>query len=206
MQKFGLASLLFISMFSFANTAYSTGISDNFRLSILGGITHGGDKVGRVKYLDGSTNNLDAGAFGYFGGGIEYDINDDFIVQLNAQYHWDTAAASNGDMTFSRFELEAIPYYRLNERFRLGLGVGLHANVHLSSDFTNNVRGDVGDVEYDNATAIIGSVGYNLENSDSWVEFRLVNVEYIVNKVGGKDYIALPVDGNHFGLSYHWVF
>ena len=102
-------------------------------------------------------------------------------------------------MTFSRYELEAIPYYRLNERFRLGLGVGLHANVHLSSDFSP-------DQEYDNATAIIGSVGYNFGNSDSWVEFRLVNVEYILSKYGGKDSIALPVDGNHFGFSYHGVF
>ena len=62
------------------------------------------------------------------------------------------------------------------------------------------------DVEYDNATAIIGSVGYNLENSDSWVEFRLVSVEYILNKYGGKDFSAQPTDGNHFGLSYHRVF
>jgi hypothetical protein len=174
--------------------------SNSLHVSIIGGLTFGGDRVGGLQYVDGSTSNLDAGALAYFGGGLEYHINDSFILQLNAQYHWDTAAATNGDMTFSRYEFEAIPYYRINERYRIGLGYGMHSNVHLSSDFT-------ADLEYNNANAIIGSVGRLSENSDSWLEFRVVSVEYELNKVGNQTVASgLMTDANHIGVSYHWLF
>lgn len=178
--------------------------NDNIRGILFGGLTHGGDRIGGLEYEDGSTNNLDAGAFAYVGAGLEYDANDKFIVKLNGQYHWDMAAAKNGDMTFSRIVLEAIPYYRLNDNFRLGLGLGLHTNVELSGDFT-------GDIEYGNATAVIGSLGYQFDNSDSWIELRFVSVDYEIEKVGGlslSDYnlTAPKTDGNHIGLAYHWAF
>ena len=204
--KLATLGLLFCASPIFADgVSESTETSDNFRVSIIGGITLGGDKIVRMEYLDGSTNNIYAGRFGYFGGGLEYDINEDFMVQLNAQYHWDTATAINGDITFSRYEFEAIPYYRLNERFRAGLGFGLHTNVKLTGDLAED-SGFV-DFRYDNATAIIGSVGYKLKNSDRWVEFRVVSVEYDINKVGNQAaFSTQATDGSHIGLSYHWLF
>lgn len=199
--KLAVLGFLFYTPLIFADEASKPPVKfDNFRVSIVGGITLGGDKIGRMEYFDGSTNNIYAGRFAYFDGGLGFDVNEDFMMQLNAQYHWDTAAAINGDMTFSRYVFEAIPYYRLNERFRAGLGLGLHSNVKLSGDFAR-------DLGFDSSTAIIGSVGYRPKNSDSWWEFRVVNVEYNLNKVGSQAaFSTQATDGSHIGLSYHWLF
>ena len=195
-KLFALSSLLCASPI-FAET------SDKLRLSLIGGITLGGDKIGTLGYFDGSTKNLYAGRFAYIGGGLEYEINEDYTVQINAQYHWDTATAVNGDVEFSRYEFEAIPYYHLNDQYRVGLGLGLHTNTKLSSDFS-------ADVGYDNANAIIASVGRKMKDSDRWLEFRIVSVEYFINKYNNyqlpSSFIFEPYDGSHIGLSYHMLF
>ena len=176
--------------------------SDNFRFSLLGGITLGGDEIFGLEYLDGRTDYVYAGDFAYFGGGLEYSINQDFTLQLNAQYHWDSATAVNGDIKFSRYEFEVIPYYQLSERYRIGLGLGIHTNVKFSSDFDKNA-------EFDNAKAVVASIGRKMKYSDHWLEFRVVNIEYSMtqyNNNRGSYYVLMPFDGNHVGLSYHMLF
>jgi hypothetical protein len=201
LTKLAVLGFLFYSHLIFADVASKPAEKfDNFRVSIVGGITLGGDKIVRINYIDRSTNNIYAGRFAYFGGGLGFDINEDFMMQLNAQYHWDTATAANGDITFSRYVFEAIPYYQFNERFHVGLGLGLHSNVKLSGDFVERFG-------FDSSTAIIGSVGYRPKHSDSWWELRVVNVEYDINKVGSRAaYSDQAIDGSHIGLAYHWLF
>ena len=177
--------------------------TDNLRFSLVGGITLGGDEVASLRYSDGSTNNIYAGRLGYFGGGLEYDINKDVMLRLNAHYHWDTAVAANGDVRFSRYVFEVIPYYHLSDKYRVGLGLGLHTNTKLSSDF-------FADLGFDNANAVIASVGRKMSDSDHWLELRMVSVEYFLNKY--NDYSLPPsaifqaASGNHVGLAYHMLF
>ena len=176
--------------------------SDNLRFSLLGGITFGGDEIGYLQYLDGRKEYVYSGDFAYFGAGLEHSINQYFTLQLNAQYHWDEVAAVNAEIRFSRYEFEIIPYYQLSERYRIGLGLGIHTNVKLSGDF------DV-DAEFDNANAVIASVGRKMKYSDHWLEFRVVNIEYLMTKYNDNRAfynLAIPFDGNHVGVSYHMLF
>ena len=105
-------------------------------------------------------------------------------------------------MTFSRYALEVIPYYRINNKYRIGLGLGVHTNAKLCSDFNLNV-------DFDNANAAIVSVGRKMKSSDSWLEFRLVSVEYSISNYD-NNYRSFtmpkPFNGNHIGLSYHLLF
>ncbi|MDG1694608.1 MAG: hypothetical protein P8I13_07120 [Porticoccaceae bacterium] len=193
---------LIICIIFFGVAPISAEIPKNLRLSFIGGITLGGDEIAFLSYIDGSTDYVYAGRFAYIGGGLEYDINEDYILQLNAHYHWDSATAVNGDLTFSRYAFEVIPYYRLNDKYRIGLGLGIHTNVKLSSDFNLNE-------DFDNANAAIVSVGRKMKSSDSWLEFRLVSVEYSISNYDNnyRSFTVLkPFNGNHIGLSYHWLF
>lgn len=190
-----------LSIFLFVPTVFAES-SDNLRFSLLGGITFGGDAVGYLQYLDGSKEYVYSGDFAYFGAGLEYSINQDFTLQLNAQYHWDEVAAVNAEIRFSRYEFEIIPYYQLSERYRIGLGLGIHTNVKLSGDF------DV-DTEFDNANAVIASVSRKMKYSDHWLEFRVVNIEYLMTKYNDNRAfynLAIPFDGDHVGFSYHMLF
>lgn len=176
--------------------------SSNSRFSLLGGITLGGEEIGYLQYRDGSKDYVYSGDFAYFGAGLEYSINQDFTLQLNAQYHWDEVTAVNAEISFSRYEFEIIPYYQLSERYRIGLGLGMHTNIKLSGDFNVNA-------EFDNANAVIASIGRKMKYSDHWLEFRVVNIEYLMTKYNDNrnfSNLALPVDGNHVGLSYHMLF
>ncbi len=83
------------------------------------GLTLGGDKLAELEYDDGSNNDITAGSFGLIGAGLNFKLQDKFSIQLNAAYHWAVASAKN--VTFSRIELEIVPYYQLNKSFRLGL-------------------------------------------------------------------------------------
>ena len=175
----------------------------NSRLSILGGITLGGDEIAGLSFLDGSTDSVYAGDFAYFGAGLEYSINEDFTLQLNAQYHWDVVTAVNGEVRFSRYEFEVIPYYQLSERYRIGLGLGMHTNIKVSADL-NSKSSSSG---FDNANAVIASIGRKMKYSDHWLEFRVVNVEYLRTIDNNSFNQAIfPIDGNHVGLSYHMLF
>ena len=156
-----------------------------------------------MQYLDGSKDYVYSGDFAYFGAGLEYSINQDFTLQLNAQYHWDEVTAVNAEIRFSRYEFEVIPYYQLSERYRIGLGLGMHTNIKVSAEL-NSKSSSSG---FDNANAVIASIGRKMKYSDHWLEFRVVNVEYLRTIDNNSFNQAIfPFDGNHVGLSYHMLF
>lgn len=174
------------------------------KFSLFGGLTYGGDDLAKLEYEDDSTAKVTGGGLVSVGGGITFSLMEQFELQTNIAYHLDSASAKNGDVTFSRIALEAIPYYKPNDNLSLGLGLGLHTNVELDSDFG-------GSASFDSANAFIISGKYQIMSSNSVIEVRYVTVDYKLDKVGGfsvPDYYANEnkISGNHVGVYYHWVF
>ncbi|NRA62232.1 MAG: hypothetical protein HRU25_15305 [Psychrobium sp.] len=199
------STLLLLSLLPLAPTAFANdnphAIGDPV-ISIVFGLTVGGDELAELEYDDGSNNDITAGGFGLVGAGLNFKLQDKFSLQLNAAYHWEVASAKNGDLTFSRIELEIVPYYQLNKSFRLGLGIAQHMNPELDSDSSSNVK-------YDHSNGFVLSLVYQLPDSKSWIDFRYVNIEYKPNKIGNlslDDYDVKTFDGSSVGVSFNWAF
>lgn len=115
--------------------------------SIFGGITNGGDTLAlgnaNVTYSrDGEqvtavdySEKIKTGGFAVFGVGANYKVNERFSMQLNGGYHWDRI--SDPDMTFTRIEVELIPYYQLSDNLQFGLGLVSHFSLKLTDKSTS---------------------------------------------------------------------
>lgn len=172
------------------------------KFSVHAGLTYGGDDLSTLEYENGDKIDISAGGLALLGAGFNINVTDAISVKLNGSYHFDMASADNGDTSFSRFEFEVIPYYHINENVRIGAGIAYHTGIEYSSDF------DV-DVEFDSTAGFIVSGDYQLDNSMGKIEVRYVSVDYTANKLGNYSLDGLDVpsiDGNHFGILYHWVF
>ncbi|TMP30901.1 hypothetical protein CWB99_05085 [Pseudoalteromonas rubra] len=196
MKKLGLAVLAALSTSTFA----SEEAQSPWSLSATVGYSMGGDTIGRLTYEDNSTDSVKAGDGFILGGALNYAINQTFDIRFNATYHFDSANAENGDVTFSRFALEAVPYYKINQQFKFGLGIGLDTAVELDNDFSSNA-------DFDSAGKFIVSGMYTFEDFNGSLEMRYSVVEYELSKIGGYSYSNTPkLDGNHLGLLFHWNF
>ncbi|KNC65840.1 hypothetical protein [Pseudoalteromonas ardens] len=200
MKKFSLAVLAALSTTTYA----SEDITNPLSFSATAGYTFGGDTLGTLVYEDDSDNSVKAGSGLILGGGFNNALSQTFDIRLNASIHLDSADAENGDLTFSRFAWEAIPYYKANEQIKLGLGVGIDSSVELENDFGN-------DIEFDNAGKFIVSGMYTFENWSASLELRYSVVDYEVSKIGRYSVAnelarANKIDANHVGILLHWNF
>jgi len=75
--------------------------------------------------------DLRAGGFAVVGAGVNFKLNSKVDLQLNAGYHWDRK--EDPALKMSRFELELIPYYQVNDNIRVGFGITHHFNNQFDS-------------------------------------------------------------------------
>uniref|UniRef100_UPI003144DFDB transporter n=1 Tax=Pseudoalteromonas sp. S16_S37 TaxID=2720228 RepID=UPI003144DFDB len=182
--------------------------------SVYAGFTHGGDKLIELQYEGRSNQDIRAGGAINLGAGLNYQFNNKWSLQSNLGYHFDSDNASNADITFSRWALDVIPYYQLNDSFKVGVGITYHLNTELEMDMNNTNSG----ISFKNTAGVVASLGYQFENHNGWLEARFVKISYDADKVNvGKvwginvnqsaDVHGAPsISGNHIGLAYHYVF
>jgi hypothetical protein len=177
-------------------------------LVLTGGLTAGGDTIATAKYTDGSSKNVNAGGLVQLGLGGSYQFeNTPLALLLSANYHFHTAAASNGDITFSRFPIEVLGYYTGVERFRFGGGIRL---VN-SPEATIKINGTSEKITFDNTIGYVGELGYKVSNV-SWLNFRYVSEKYQGNTHTFTDGTTAslkgttPVNGSHFGVNFAFEF
>ncbi|ESP91229.1 MULTISPECIES: outer membrane beta-barrel protein [Pseudoalteromonas] len=197
MKKSILALTLLTSMNAFATDSEQS----NVTFSLTAGYVFGGDTVGELIYEDNDSQSIKAGQGFILGAGFLYEFNSKWSLDVSANYQSDTATASNGDLSFERLAFNAVPYYKINDSFSVGLGLGIHTSVELSNDFG-------ADVEFSNESAFISSVRYHFETIPADLEFRHTRVEYSVDRIGSSNYSSYDatVDGNNTGLLFHWKF
>ena len=95
------------------------------------GFDFGGDDIVTVPFTDGSTSKIKANEGLYLGGGIAVINNArDWEFDLTLAYKFKMIDATNGDVTFSRWPLEALAFYRF-QRVRIGGGLTYHFSPKL---------------------------------------------------------------------------
>ncbi|AOT06549.1 outer membrane beta-barrel protein [Pseudoalteromonas luteoviolacea] len=197
MKQAILAIGLLTSMSSFA----AEQVQNNVTYSLTAGYVFGGETILDVTYTNDDTKSIKSGQGIVLGAGLSYELNEEWAIDVSANYHADTARSKQGDISFERFAFNAISYYNINESFSAGLGLGLHTAVELNNDLG-------ADVSFDNEIAYIASVKYHFETLSADLELRHTRAEYDLDRIGRADFSGsnITFDGNNTGVLFHWKF
>ena len=170
---------------------------------IVIGIASGGDELGSVTYEDGDTLEITAGGGFTFGGGFEFQSMDKPIgAMATINYHSDSADASNGSISMDRFEFTVLPYYQLNERVQVAVGISMHTGVEFEFDYRGTTT-----AEFDSALATLFELRYVFENENMALSGRYTSVDYEISKFDGVSISgADSTDGSNIGLFFTWSF
>lgn len=189
--------------------------NNNFDLSVYAGVTFGGDELADVEYQNASSQSIKAGGLINLGAGTHYTFNNLWSLQTNVGYHFDSDNADNADISFSRWAIDVVPYYQLNDAFKVGIGITYHLNAEFEFDIDHAISTTT---TFDSSAGLLLSLGYQFENQPSWVELRAVSISYNIDSINIGRVLSsnvntsmtaseLPsIDGNHIGLTYHYVF
>ena len=179
----------------FANPAAAQG---RFRGAIRVGGDYGGEKVLQFEYEDGSTPDVIAGggllftaggALGVFSRGAH---SVDAQVNLGVKYRT-IPEASNQDVSWLRFPLEALMFYRTPVGIRLGAGTTVHlGNVMKASGSVLNSR-----VEFENKPGFLLQAEYVRKNIA--FDLRYTALEYELSSGGSGTVDASSIGG---GLTF----
>lgn len=181
-----------------SQTAEPTQTSDipaagpSVRPVLTAGITFGGDTL--AERVDGT--ELTAGGLLYGGLGIEADVSDKFGLQAIFGYHFDYLSASNGSADFSRFYLELVPFIKLGEHARLGIGVQRVLSAEYSDPYDT--------IEMEDTNGVLVEWSYNVSKDLRW-GIRYADIEYTASRLNGFDvsWLNYTIDGSYLGLSVY---
>lgn len=155
-----------------------------------GGFTYGGDKLATAQYTNGSSADVRAGSLLDIHAGLEYRF-DQFAVQSTVGYHFDSADATNGSITFSRVPVELLGYYQVSQSIRLGGGLRKSTGAQLDGD---GVASNIGTVKFD------ADPGFVLEGEYLVGKNLGFKLRYVAEKFKAKTGNAKDIDGNHVGI------
>ena len=174
--------------------AADTGSSFKFLAGV--GVAAGGDTLATVQFTDGTRQNVKAGGGGTFYAGGEYRGHDKFSIQATLGYHFQTtAAASNGDVTFSRIPVDLLAFYHLSDKLRIGGGLQVVNSPRLKgTGVANNI-----DMDFDTATGAVLEGEY-LFTPSLGMKVRYVSQNYTETGTSNS------ANGNHLGLLLNFHF
>ena len=141
---------------------------------VLGfGLTGGGDRFASVEYADGRTEDIRAGQFVYFYGGLTTELSPGITLQGTVGYHTDSTNASNGSIKFTRFPFELLGHVQVHEQIRVGGGLRFVTGAKYSeSGALGSAR-----VNFGNTVGVVGEVEY-LFSPQFGLKMRFAKEEY----------------------------
>jgi hypothetical protein len=162
------------------------------------GITGGGDKLDTVRFDNGTSSNLKAGGEVDVRGGIDWRASaSGFGVLASVGYHVARVGGSNGGVSFSRYPVEAIGYWKTDNNLRFGLGVRRPGTAKLSGTGVLSAPS----VSFKSNTSMVGE-GEWLASGGSF-NYGIA-VRYATDKYTAPN--GLKVDGSHAGVRFNWYF
>jgi hypothetical protein len=182
---------------AFALTASAQGQDSRPVRALVGlGFTFGGDKLATADFTDGTSDTIHAGGLIAVYGGVEIRATDMLALQTTVGYHVDqTRAASNGSLRFSRYPVDVLALFSLNDKVRLGGGIEFVNNPKLTG------RGAVGtfNVEFKNSAGLVLEGEY-LITRNFGMKARAASHKF---KVEGS---SEEVNGSYGGLMLNYYF
>lgn len=99
------------------------------------GADFGGDTLVTVTFTDGSSETVKAHEGLSMGAGVSF-LNEakSFEVEATIAYKFNMVNATNGDVTWSRFPLDVVAFYRVS-RARIGGGLTYHMSPDLTPEW-----------------------------------------------------------------------
>lgn len=159
------------------------------------GLTFGGDQIGRdIQYESGKSSSIHAGGMVDLRAGLEYQaINSLLSFQFSVGYHVDdTLNADNGSVSFSRFPVELLAHYRINDTWRMGGGLRKALNAKANSSGAGSYY--VTDQKYSSDLGLVLEAEAFISPRFG-VKLRAVSEKY-KPELGNQQ----EVDGSHLGV------
>ena len=157
------------------------------------GFDFGGDNLITVPFNDGTSDSIRANEGFSIGGGALF-VTDLRNVEVEAtlSYKFTSVNARNGDVTWTRFPLDAIVFYRF-PRVRLGGGLTYHLSPTLEgSGAASNIN-----ARFDDA------LGYVLQADYLWTPRYTLGARYsnLTYRTGGASF-----NSNGLGVTVGFIF
>jgi len=158
-----------------------------------GGIDFGGETLATVVFTNGSSESIKANEGFYFGGGASILLDSkDIEIEPTLSYKYTSAGGSNQDVTWTRFPLEVLAFYRM-PKFRLGGGLTYHLSPKLkASGALANFS-----VKVDDAAGAVLQADYFLTPKFT-LGGRYTILEYKAN--------GIPAKSNGVGITFGFIF
>lgn len=184
-----LAIPLMVFLWSIPTFSQESNNSITAKFLVEGGIEFGGDEILKVFFTNGEDQTMKAGQGGYFALGGQFQMTKVKPLMLRAAIglKYNTTAAENANIRFTRVPITLIPYWNINEDIRLGIGISSHQSVRLKGD------GFVPDVDF------TGSFGTRVEFGYKWVALTYTSMKY-------TDELNKSVSANSVGISVSFTF
>lgn len=161
------------------------------------GASTGGDKLATAEYTNGDTASIKAGSGVYFTAGLEYRFDEQFSAQASVNFHIDNQTASNGNLQFQRYPIEALAFYHINPQWKIGTGLRYVNGAKLSG----SGAAEIDDVKFENTLSGVVEAEYMFSQQVS-VKVRYVNEKFEVKSRFGK----VDVKADHVGISGNYYF
>lgn len=177
--SFSLLALAFVFVAKPASAA---------KLALGIGLHGGGDELVRVIYSSGSTSSVRAGQLISLSIGAAFNVAPNLAGRVTFGYKGDGVTASNGDVSFTRYPVNALLFYQTGN-FDIGGGLTYHMSPKLkgtgSASFVNT--------DFDDATGLLLEGDYYFSGT-SYFGVRYTSIDYSVKSS------SITVDGNSIGI------
>jgi len=148
---------------------------------IKGGVDFGGETIATATFSGGSTESIKANEGAYVGGGVSIILDSKNVeIETTLSVKYTSITASNGDITWTRYPLEVLAFYRM-PKFRLGGGLTYHLSPKLKA---SGAAGNF-NVNVDDALGLVLQADYLFTPKFS-VGARYTILEYKANGVPAK--------------------
>lgn len=151
---------------------------------IEGGIEYGGDEILQVFFTNGEDQTMRAGQGGYIsiGGEVQFTRIKQLMLRGSVGIKYNTTAAVNANIRLTRFPVYLTPFWRINDDFRLGVGITTHLNPSLKGDdFVPDV-------------AFTSTVGPRFELGYKWIALTYTAISY--EDESGESFSASSIGGS----------
>jgi len=138
------------------------------KLLIEAGIEYGGDEILQVFFTNGEDQTMRAGQGGYIavGGELQFSSVKQFMLRASIGIKYNTTAADNAKIRLTRFPAHLTPFWKINDDFRMGIGVTTHMSPRLKGD------GFISDIAY------TSTIGPRFEFGYKWIALTYTAISY----------------------------
>lgn len=152
---------------------------------IEGAVEYGGDNLATILYEDGSDQEMlsGQGATLAVGGQVRPSYNSPIALRATIGFKYQTTAATNAHITFTRVPIEVVASYDLTDDFWAGAGYVRHTAVKFRGD------GIAEDDDFEDGNGATVELGWR------WVALTYTAMKY-TDSVGGE------YDAGTFGLTF----